>query len=84
MLNRTMSIGGPAFFLAIGLILYLAVPDQTLGGVDLATVGLIVSIISGIVLLIAVFANMRGTKSVTATGHDPNTGKTVQENYTNL
>lgn len=83
-MQRTVSIGGPAFFLAVGLVLLLAVPDTVVAGIELSTVGLIISVISGAVLLFGIFQSTRSTKSAVRSVADPSTGETITERQSNL
>ncbi len=65
-----MTFGGSLFLLAVGAILRYAVKDS-ISGVDLATVGLILMVVGAIGFLIALY--------LTFVRRDPYEGRVVEE-----
>lgn len=74
-----MKLGGPAFFLGVGLIILVALPDATIAGVQLSTVGMIITVISGVVLLLSIVLAFSGLRTKREVRHDPDTGYKVEE-----
>ncbi|WP_372735956.1 DUF6458 family protein [Nocardioides sp.] len=74
-----MGYGLGAVLLAVGLVLALAVTDSV-SGVDLTTIGWILTIVGGLVLLLsAVTMNRgRGVRSVATTQHADGTQTTSE------
>lgn len=79
-----MGYGLGAFFVAVGLILALAVTDAV-SGVDLTTIGWILTAVGAAVLVLsAVTMNRgRGTRTV-ATTHNPDGTQSVSERQTEI
>jgi membrane protein implicated in regulation of membrane protease activity len=78
-----MGYGFGAFLLVVGLVLALAVTD-TISGVDLTTVGWIMAIVGGLVIVLtAATVGRRGTRSVATTTHADGS-QTVSERRTEI
>jgi hypothetical protein len=65
-----MTIGGSLLLIAVGAILKFAVKDS-IEGVDLTTVGLILMIVGGIGLLFGIWQTQRLTRTTTPVARDP-------------
>ena len=79
-----MGYGFGAFLVVVGLVLALAVTD-TVSGVDLTMIGVIMAVVGlGVLILSAVTMNAgRRTRSVATTVH-PDGSQTVQERRTDI
>jgi Domain of unknown function (DUF6458) len=75
-----MGYGVGVFFLALGLILALAVRDA-IGGVDLVMIGWILAAVGALAILLTAMTAMRsrGTRSVSTTTHADGSQSTTQQ-----
>lgn len=64
-MNNTIRIGGPMFFLAIGLILWLVDIPGIGYESTLSTVGLIITVVSALALIIGIAVGAMPKKTVT-------------------